>query len=75
MGLKDQRFSILMCADTNTLYITEEFLVAQENNINAVSKVIIEELEHFLEQQLIQKMLWGTTTNSVSERDYRRSTG
>ncbi len=32
MGLKDQRFSILMCADnkadTNTVYITEEFLVA-----------------------------------------------
>ena len=28
MGLKDQRLSILICADTNTVYITEEFLVA-----------------------------------------------
>ncbi|MDJ0576265.1 MAG: hypothetical protein QNJ65_13990 [Xenococcaceae cyanobacterium MO_234.B1] len=63
MGLKDQRFSILICADnnadTNTLYITEEFLVAQENNINAVSKVIIEELEHFLEQQFNTKDAMG----------------
>ena len=52
MGLKDQRFSILICADnnadTNTVYITEEFLVAQENNINAGSKVIIEELNSYL---------------------------
>ncbi len=63
MGLKDQRFSILICADnnadTNTLYITEEFLVAQENNINAVSKVIIEELGHFLDQQFNTKDAMG----------------
>ncbi len=59
MGLKDQRFSILMCADTNTVYTTEGFLVAQENNINAVSKVIIEELEHFLEQQFNTKDAMG----------------
>ena len=63
MGLKDQRFSILICADnnadTNTVYTTEGFLVAQENNINAVSKVIIEELEHFLEQQFNTKDAMG----------------
>ncbi len=38
-------------ADTNKIYLTEEFLVAQENNISAVSKVIIEELGHFLDHQ------------------------
>ncbi len=38
-------------ADTNTVYLAEEFLVAEENNISRVSKVIIEELGHFLDWQ------------------------
>lgn len=37
--------------DTNTIYLAEEFLVAQENNISAVSKVVIQELGHFLDRQ------------------------
>ncbi|HHP7232122.1 MAG TPA: S8 family serine peptidase [Xenococcaceae cyanobacterium] len=38
-------------SDTNTIYLAEEFLVANANKINAVSQVIIEELGHFLDHQ------------------------
>ena len=37
--------------DTNKIYLAEEFLVSQANNISAVSKLLIEELGHFLDHQ------------------------
>ena len=38
-------------ADTNTIYLAEEFLVTSAHDINAISTVFIEELGHYLDRQ------------------------
>ncbi|MEB3230379.1 MAG: S8 family serine peptidase [Leptolyngbyaceae bacterium] len=39
-------------AATNTIYLSEEFLVTNQNNIAVISDVLLEELGHFLDTQL-----------------------